>query len=209
MKKIDYLQNMLAQLTALVPLMTEYAAEQAAEQAAERAKKSAKVQHSPVLFVSAGQLAAHKDPDSTKSPEGGKYIPARKTAAGLFDTPLYVETQPIVFTQSQLRAAFESQMVGMQYNITKSGKDGYVEKTVSAYWSIVKAVYEELELYGYAALADKPELTEPEVVDLAKKVGMTIDRRVELAVPSYLPTCNVRVTCSLVELLEFAKRLKG
>lgn len=214
MKKIDYLRNLLAQLTALLPLLTEYAAEQAAEQAAERAKKNSKVQHSPVLFVSAGQLAVHKDPDSTKSPEGGKYIPARKTAAGLFDTPLYVETQPIVFTQAQLRAAFESHMLSLGHTAAKlesASSSEYAQTLVRSYWDIVESVFQGLEVFGYAALSDKPELTESEVVEVAKKAGMIVERYMDgPATSAYdLAPERVSIVSTPIELLEFAKILKG
>lgn len=214
MKKIDYLQNLLAQLTALLPLLTDYVAEQAAEQAAEKAKKNSKVQHSPVLFVSARQLAVHKDPDSTKSPEGGRYIPARKTAAGLFDTPLYVETQPIVFTQAQLRAAFESHMLHLGLPTVKLESDRtseYAQTTVRSYWDIVESVFQGLEVFGYAALADSPELTKAEAVELAQKAGMIVDRYMDgPGIPPYiLATERINITCTPESLVEFAKLLKG
>ncbi|QOQ83673.1 hypothetical protein INP81_07300 [Comamonas thiooxydans] len=44
----------------------------------------------PALHVSGGQLERHCDPEDKN---GGRYIPARKTAAGLFTTPLYTEQQ--------------------------------------------------------------------------------------------------------------------
>lgn len=44
----------------------------------------------PALYVSGGQLEKHCDPEDTN---GGSYIPARKTAAGLFTAPLYTEQQ--------------------------------------------------------------------------------------------------------------------
>ena len=44
----------------------------------------------PALYVSGGQLERHCDPEDKN---GGRYIPARKTAAGLFATPLYTEPQ--------------------------------------------------------------------------------------------------------------------
>ncbi|MDH1337549.1 hypothetical protein N5D77_26285 [Comamonas thiooxydans] len=44
----------------------------------------------PALYVSGGQLERHCDPEDKN---GGRYIPARKTAAGLFATPLYTEQQ--------------------------------------------------------------------------------------------------------------------
>lgn len=42
----------------------------------------------PVLFVSAEQLAAHRDPDEPG--EHGRYLPTRKTPAGNFTQPLFV-----------------------------------------------------------------------------------------------------------------------
>ena len=44
----------------------------------------------PALYVSGGQLEKHCDPEDTN---GGSYIPARKTAAGLFTAPLYTYQQ--------------------------------------------------------------------------------------------------------------------
>ena len=45
----------------------------------------------PVLFVSAGQLGTHTDPGAYGV--HGSYLPARKTAAGLFTAGLYTEQQ--------------------------------------------------------------------------------------------------------------------
>lgn len=44
----------------------------------------------PVLYVSLGQLERHTDPDEG---EGGRYLPARKTPAGLISFPLYTAPQ--------------------------------------------------------------------------------------------------------------------
>jgi hypothetical protein len=59
----------------------------------------------PVLFVSAGQLEKHTDPEGHKD---GRYIPARKTAAGNFTKPLYT-TPPNVATPP----AAQRQWVGL------------------------------------------------------------------------------------------------
>jgi hypothetical protein len=51
----------------------------------------------PALYVSGGQLEKHCDPEDTIS---GSYIPARKTAAGLFTASLYTEQQVIDLLKS-------------------------------------------------------------------------------------------------------------
>lgn len=43
----------------------------------------------PVLWVSPAQLEDHVDPDPREGSEGGNYLPARKSMAGLFTMPLY------------------------------------------------------------------------------------------------------------------------
>lgn len=214
MKNLDYLKKLLSQVSALVPLLTAYVEEQEAAKASAELKKNTKVQHSPVLYVSARQLAVHKDPDFDKSPERGSCIPARKTAAGLFDTPLYVETQPIMFTHAQLRAAFEAHMCHLGHTTAKLGlasNSEYAQTLVRTYWDVVEGVLQELELYGYAALADKSELTKLEVLELAKKAGMIIDRCMDgLGIEPYVvATERVSIKCSPESLAEFAKLVKG
>lgn len=51
----------------------------------------------PALYVSGSQLEKHCDPEDTIS---GSYIPARKTAAGLFTASLYTEQQVIDLLKS-------------------------------------------------------------------------------------------------------------
>ena len=51
------------------------------------------VEQAPVLYVSKGQLAKHRDPDGPDSTEHGRYLPARVTPAGKFITPLFAAPQ--------------------------------------------------------------------------------------------------------------------
>jgi hypothetical protein len=57
----------------------------------------------PMLFVSPEQLAAHTDVTSN----AGRYIPARKTARGMFTQPLYTRPEPEQSLTDELAAERE------------------------------------------------------------------------------------------------------
>lgn len=83
----------------------------------------------PVVFVSPRQAMAHTDPDD---PIHGRYLPARKTSAGMFTMPLYAAPQPPRHGTAPLSDEQIGEICELYVKLIREKRAGHIDKGIDA-----------------------------------------------------------------------------